>query len=480
MKYNQKADVSNTSKNTSKSAIARTCLSTILFSMLFSMLLGGCSKPTEPEKDAAVDSLTSTEYEASPNYLLSTLKIQNTSDSDFKSVPVTVTKEQLLNQIQQAQAEDSPILSKIQSASSNATLSLFVDGEAIISQQDDLDGDGKWDELVFLIDVQANSDVSVRVENLPTNKMMPRNNNTNIRFAQFSNTEKTIANELMNLSRKAEGLADDYARQFQMEGPAWENQHIGFRTYFDERNGFDIFGKTNADLVLDRVGLGQNYHEMQTWGMDILKVGRSLGAGGLAFVTPSVTDMSARYVRLSNAVSSRATILKEGPIRSILDLDYEGISHNGKTFDLKHRISIWSNQDHYVGQVTISDSETSPLPFSIAVGIVNFHDAKLDRIKSANYSLLSTFGPQAELNTSLGMAVLSTSNKHVVFDSIGEAKTGIEKSELSVFMPTTNTPFEYRFYAIWQPRFEDIDSIEVFTAKMKNEAEKLNSVSVVF
>ena len=472
MKLNQKTDFSNKSKST----IAKTCLSTILFSML----LGGCSKPTEPEKDAEVDSVTSTEYEALPSYLLSTLKVQNTSDSDFKNVPVTVTKEQLLNQIQQVQVKGSAKQSKIQSASSNATLSLFVDGEAIISQQDDLDGDGNWDELVFLIDIQANSDVSVRVENLPTNKMMPRNNNTNIRFAQFSNTEKTTANELMSLSRKAEGLADDYARQFQMEGPAWENQHIGFRSYFDERNGFDIFGKTNVDLVLDKVGLGQNYHEMQTWGMDILKVGRSLGAGGLAFVTPSATDMSAKYVRLSNAVSSRATILKEGPIRSILDLDYEGISHNGKTFDLKHRISIWSNQDHYVGQVTISDNETSPLPFSLAIGIVNFHNAKLDRIKSANYSLLSTFGPQAELNASLGMAVLSSSNKHVAFDSIGEAKTGIEKSEMSVFMPTTNTPLEYRFYAIWQPRFEDVDSIEVFTARMKKEAEKLSSIKLQF
>jgi hypothetical protein len=476
MKLNQKADFSNTSK----SAILKTSLSTILFSMLFSLLVVGCSKPTEPEKDAAADSVTNTEYEASPSYLLSTLKLQNTSESDFKNVPVTVTKEQLLNQIQQAEVKDSAKQNKILSAISNATLSLFVDGEAIISQQDDLDGDGNWDELVFLIDIQANSEVSVRVENLPINKMMPRNNNTNIRFAQFSNTEKTNANELMSLSRKAEGLADDYARQFQMEGPAWENQHIGFRTYFDERNGFDIFGKTNANLVLDKVGLGQNYHEMQTWGMDILKVGRSLGAGGLVFVTPSKTDMSAKYVRLSNAVSSRASILKEGPIRSIFDLDYEGLSHNGKTFDLKHRISIWSNQDHYVGQVTISNSETSSLPFSLAVGIVNFHNAKLDRIKSDNYSLLSTFGPQAELNTSLGMAVLSASNKHIAFDSIGEAKTGIEKSELSVFMPTTNTQLAYRFYAIWQPRFEDIDSIEVFTAKMKNEAEKLSSIKLQF
>lgn len=41
-------------------------------------------------------------------------------------------------------------------------------------------------------------------------------------------------------------------------------------------------------MVLAGVGLkgGPTYHELQPWGMDILRVGNSLGAGALALETP--------------------------------------------------------------------------------------------------------------------------------------------------------------------------------------------------
>ncbi|GBL05961.1 DUF4861 family protein [Glaciecola sp. KUL10] len=439
----------------------------ILSLFLSLLLINACSKPSESEQ-TSLD--ITADHQQANQHLLSILTIKNTSTLAFENVPVTVTREQLINEIATEELQAKAIL--------NPRLSLITDGQRLTSQQDDLNADGKWDELVFLIDLPANDEVLIRVESLPTIKMVPLNNSTNIRFAKFSNPEKTSATELSVLSRSAQGLANDFARQFQMEGPSWENQRIGFRSYFDERNGFDIFGKTHSDLVLDTVGLGQNYHEMQDWGMDILKVGRSLGAGGLAFVDPLANDIEQRYKRLSQAKTSRFTLVKEGPIRSIFDIDYHALSFNGAIFDLKHRISIWSKQDHYVGQVTISES--SSLPFSLAVGIVNFHDANLDRIKAEGTSLLSTFGLQAELNTSLGMAVLSRANQHSSFDSIGESVTGIERSELSIFKPKVNETIEYRFYAIWQPRFKNIDSIDAFTSKMKRETEMLRSIEFSF
>lgn len=64
------------------------------------------------------------------------------------------------------------------------------------------------------------------------------------------------------------------------EGPGWESDKVGFRVYLDGRNALDIFGKTTSDMVLANVGRGDDYHAMADWGMDILKVGNSLGAGG--------------------------------------------------------------------------------------------------------------------------------------------------------------------------------------------------------
>jgi hypothetical protein len=64
------------------------------------------------------------------------------------------------------------------------------------------------------------------------------------------------------------------------EGPGWESDKTAFRLYLDGRNALDVFGKKVAEPVLTRVGRGDDYHAMADWGMDILKVGNSLGAGG--------------------------------------------------------------------------------------------------------------------------------------------------------------------------------------------------------
>lgn len=64
------------------------------------------------------------------------------------------------------------------------------------------------------------------------------------------------------------------------EGPGWESNKTAFRIYLDGRNALDIFGKKTPDMVLSTVGRGEDYHTMADWGMDILKVGNSLGAGG--------------------------------------------------------------------------------------------------------------------------------------------------------------------------------------------------------
>ncbi len=42
---------------------------------------------------------------------------------------------------------------------------------------------------------------------------------------------------------------------YQMEGPAWENDIVAFRNYYDARNGIDIYGKRVNEMVLDSVGL---------------------------------------------------------------------------------------------------------------------------------------------------------------------------------------------------------------------------------
>ena len=75
---------------------------------------------------------------------------------------------------------------------------------------------------------------------------------------------------------------------YQMDGPVWENDKMGFRQYFDGRNCCDVFGKRISEMVLDTVGISPEGHPANTyqvvreWGCDILSAANSFGLGGLA------------------------------------------------------------------------------------------------------------------------------------------------------------------------------------------------------
>lgn len=88
------------------------------------------------------------------------------------------------------------------------------------------------------------------------------------------------------------------------EGPGWESDKVGYRIYLDGRNALDIFGKRTTPIILQNVGRGDDYHAMADWGMDILKVGNSLGAGGFGvFENNAVRQIGNAAAYSANVVS---------------------------------------------------------------------------------------------------------------------------------------------------------------------------------
>lgn len=73
----------------------------------------------------------------------------------------------------------------------------------------------------------------------------------------------------------------DHSSFIRYEGPGWESDKVAYRLYLDWRNAIDVFGKKTNQMILESVGQDgyDSYHKMQDWGMDILKVGNSLGLG---------------------------------------------------------------------------------------------------------------------------------------------------------------------------------------------------------
>lgn len=382
-----------------------------------------------------------------------TLKVSNQGNQAYSDVPLLLTRAEVEGHI-------GPVMD-------NQMIRLLAADEPIVSQLDDLDQDGRWDELAFVVDIAANSELIVTIEYANAEpKHATHAARTNLHIGQFANQQKTEVKSLTQLTRMSTGLPEGHSRQYQMEGPAWENDKVGFRLYFDERNGLDIFGKTTSELVMDRVGIDENYHQLQSWGMDILKVGRSLGAGGLAFASSEESEPSLQ--RLTGAVKTEATIAADGPVRSILTLDFESLLIGSQVTNLQQHISIWAGQHFYRSEVLID----APVDANLAIGVVNFHDANPNQSVTADYAALSSFNLQGEESTQLGMAVVTKPQSHLRFGQVAQTSEGIEQSFYSVQTLKPDTPITFDFYAIWQPGSPKVNSQAAFERVIANDQQR--------
>ena len=93
------------------------------------------------------------------------------------------------------------------------------------SQADDLDGDGKYDEIAFQLDLKPHQTriVTIAYGDVATIQRLrtPYTRRTDARFEK------------------------------RYEGPGWESEETAWRIYFDKRNAIDIYGKRRPGLYLD-------------------------------------------------------------------------------------------------------------------------------------------------------------------------------------------------------------------------------------
>src|SRR5450756_796476 len=127
------------------------------------------------------------------------------------------------------------------------------------SQADDLDGDGKYDEVVFQLELKANQ--------------------TRLVTSAYGDQAAIQALRSSYPARTAMKFATRY------EGLGWESEDIAWRIYFDKRNAIDIYGKRRPGLYLDLFAQPEYvYHLESPLGRDIFKVDPTLGVGSVAAI----------------------------------------------------------------------------------------------------------------------------------------------------------------------------------------------------
>ncbi|WP_297088202.1 DUF4861 family protein [uncultured Draconibacterium sp.] len=246
----------------------------------------------------------------------------------------------------------------------------------------------------------------------------------------------------------------DHSFDIQFEGPGWESDKIAYRIYLDWRNAIDIFGKKTDTTVLHSVGLDgfDSYHEVADWGVDVLKVGSSLGMGSIAFWDGE------KAIRVEKTDSLFAKV-KNDETKSEVAITYYGWEINNTKTTLQSTLAIEAGS--YLTRYTHTLSETLP---NLASGIVK-HDnteVKVFTDIKEGWTCLASFGVQTLQNDKLGMCVF------VKTDQLIE-HTSDSYSEVLVMKPE-NKELRYYFGAAWEQDASGVSSMDDFKALLVEQA----------
>src|SRR5215470_9421268 len=258
--------------------------------------------------------------------------------------------------------------------------------EELPSQADDQDGDGKADELAFQIDLAPHQSRVVTISYGDEERIWRLRHDYKPRTAAL-------------FSKKFEGLG-------------WESERIAYRIYFDRRNAIDIYGKRRPTLQLPLYASPDYvYHMESSEGRDIFQVGDAIGIGAVA------ATVNGKLVKIADVRKREWRILAGGPVRTIVELEYDGWNAGGKIIHLKSRITQWAGERGFTHAITADCGDD----FTFVSGFTARQEIPVETAGSAtSVKWIAAWGRQVvdsgttARNTmngqNLGLAVLTTAS----------------------------------------------------------------------
>src|SRR5215471_1023163 len=194
------------------------------------------------------------------------------------------------------------------------------------SQADDLDGDNKYDELAFQIDLKPHQ--------------------TRIVTIAYGDTPA--------IQRLRSDYPNRTAARFTMkfDGLGWESEATAWRIYFDKRNAIDVWGKRRPGLYLEMFGAPEYVYNLESpFGRDIYRIGDAIGIGAVAAL------VDGKAVRVSDVAERKWRIISAGPVRTIVELSYKGWKVAGHEVNLTSRMTQWAGERGFDHRVTAEGAD---------------------------------------------------------------------------------------------------------------------------
>ena len=331
---------------------------------------------------------------------------------------------------------------------------LICKNDTIPSQVNDLDGDGKWDELFLVTHFAAKGKKTIQLKWVKDAPKFPIR--TSVRFGKREAENiplQPATEETVNANQVYKKLG---FQKYQTDGPSWENDKVGFRHYLDGRNSKDVFGKKIPAITPENVGINSagavedNYHVMHDWGRDVFPVGSSAGLGGYALLVGNeITRLGILGTdTLNNIEKTTFKIISEGPENSILNYKYSNWKASGNKYHVNETTSIWPGMYGYKNTVTVNGITGKEI---FLVALSNINNQKGLKVVEVGDWICFIQHDNLTYNREwiLGTAIIVPKKGYLGY--IEAPKTGqLTDSYLAKFKIENNKPISYYAVAGWE------------------------------
>jgi hypothetical protein len=382
------------------------------------------------------------------------VKVVNPSSADTEGVMITISPEQL----------------KKIAPDFNSEAFVIMDGSTEIpSQYNKHDQD--YAGIVFVLDkLRKNESRKLTIQYNPKGKVVhqyPKRTQAELSYkvgGKFVDREY-VGGEFKNANfLRVPPEHKDHSWFIRYEGPGWESDKVAYRFYLDWRDATDVFGKTTHNMVLQNVGLDgfDSYHELQPWGMDVMKVGKSLGLGTFGIFNEG------HAIRVDKTDSVTSRIVENGTVYSSILTNYSGWQVGARKMDVQSRLTIHAGTRLTHQLINIKNG-----PEFFCTGLVKDTVTHLFQNKgdATHYGYIATYGKQSLNKDNLGLAVFF---RAADFNNFTE-----DEFSHVVTIKNNSGKVDYFFMAAWQLEPEGITNEKQFVDYLNATAVELaNPVKV--
>jgi hypothetical protein len=342
----------------------------------------------------------------------------------------------------------------------NPQVCVVRDGnDEIPSQVDDTDRDGRPDLLTFVVNFLPKEKKTIFLTSRSTGSFRKESKKrTQAELSMKVDYElldgKYTKGRFANIdSVRVPSTHVDHDALFRYEGPGWESEKVAYRLYLDARNRTDIFGKKVPDMVMHIVGVhdliadnNESYQSPMSWGMDIFKVGTSLGIGSIAMQREN------DVVTVSKTESVFCVIAANGPVRSDVQVTHYGWKVGKKGYTLASSYSITAGS-----RLTKYETTVRPSPENLCTGIARHEQTTLiesSKETTGTWRYLGLYGKQSRAGDNLGIAVFYRASDIL-------QRSDDDVSHIIVLRPHDGR-LVYYFAAAWEQEPNGIKTIDEF------------------